>query len=166
MMQTGHDQSSSPGSWPLYRALVGVGVVCGLLIVSAFVLTFPVIARNEAAALQRAVFQVLPGAVASASFALGPDGNLRPAVEGDTALPVVHTASPCNRLICQCWVLRLLRDSTVCSANGPSATGPAKFTVSDSGSPSRRGSRQTAYSSCAAVMPPKGPTMLPQAGWV
>ena len=43
---------SQPSSWPLYRALVGVGIVCGLLIVSVYVLTLPVIARNEAEALQ------------------------------------------------------------------------------------------------------------------
>lgn len=77
-------------AWPLYRALVGVGVVCGLLIVSAFVLTFPVIARNEAEALQQAVFQVLPGAVAKTTFALGADGRFRLAQAGDTAQQLVH----------------------------------------------------------------------------
>jgi electron transport complex protein RnfG len=79
-----------PASWPMYRALVGVGVVCGLLIVSVFVLTGPVIARNEAAALQRAVFEVLPGAVARASFALTADGSLQPAQEGDDPWRMVH----------------------------------------------------------------------------
>ena len=43
-MATAPASNRSPGSWPLYRALVGVGVVCGLLIVSAYVLTGPVIA--------------------------------------------------------------------------------------------------------------------------
>ena len=63
-MQSASSQHNAahPPIWPLYRALVGVGLVCGLLIVSVFVLTGPVIARNEAEALQRAVFQVLPGA--------------------------------------------------------------------------------------------------------
>ena len=59
----------------MYRALVGVGVACGLLIVSVYVLTLPVIARNEAEALQRAVLQVLPGAVAKASFVFAADGT-------------------------------------------------------------------------------------------
>ena len=87
---TGHDNTAHPDIWPLYRALVGVGLVCGLLIVSVFVLTGPVIARNEAQALQEAVFQVLPGAVAKASFTLGPDGNFHPAADGDAPQQVVH----------------------------------------------------------------------------
>ena len=82
--------ASRPPAWPMYRALVGVGLVCGLLIVTVFVLTGPVIARNEAAALQAAVFQVLPGAVSSRSFTLAGDGNLRPAVDGDDPQATVH----------------------------------------------------------------------------
>jgi electron transport complex protein RnfG len=54
----------------MYRALVGVGLLCGLLIVSVFELTRPVIERNQAQALQRAIFQVLPGARSSATFQL------------------------------------------------------------------------------------------------
>jgi electron transport complex protein RnfG len=86
----GSPAAARPASWPMYRALVGVGVVCGLLIVSVFVLTGPVIARNEAAALQAAVFEVLPGAVARGSFTLTPDGRFRPAAEGDAPARMVH----------------------------------------------------------------------------
>lgn len=84
------DPTAMPPSWPMYRALVGVGVVCGLLIVSVFVVTLPIIARNEAAALQAAVFEVLPGAVTRQSFVLTSDGVLRPAVEGDDPRQMVH----------------------------------------------------------------------------
>jgi len=82
--------NNSAASWPLYRALVGVGMVCGLLIVSVFVLTGPVIARNEAAALQEAVFQVLPGAVARQSFTLGEQNSFRPARADDPPQQMVH----------------------------------------------------------------------------
>ena len=37
----------------MYRALVGVGLLCGLLIVSVYEITRPVIARNRAEALER-----------------------------------------------------------------------------------------------------------------
>ena len=84
------NRASHPPGWPMYRALVGVGMVCGLLIVSVFVLTLPVIARNEAAALQAAVFEVLPGATAKASFLLAEDGNFRSAREGDDPRQMVH----------------------------------------------------------------------------
>ena len=40
--------------------MVGVGLLCGLLIVTIHELTGPVIARNQAAALEAAVFEVLP----------------------------------------------------------------------------------------------------------
>jgi electron transport complex protein RnfG len=48
--------------WQLYRALVGVGVASALLIAAAFAATAPIIERNRAAALERAVLQVVPGA--------------------------------------------------------------------------------------------------------
>jgi electron transport complex protein RnfG len=91
-MQTTPNQgnASRPDSWPMYRALVGVGMVCGLLIVSVFVLTGPVIARNEAAALAEAVFKVLPGATAKTSFVLTADNSFRLAQEGDPAQQMVH----------------------------------------------------------------------------
>lgn len=91
-MQTSPNQgnASRPDSWPMYRALVGVGMVCGLLIVSVFVLTLPVITRNEAAALAEAVFKVLPGATAKTSFVLTVDNSFRLAQEGDPAQQMVH----------------------------------------------------------------------------
>ena len=69
------DRAAPPPSWPMYRALVGIGMLCGLLIVSVYVLTGPVIARNEARALEAAVFRVLPGATASHTFVLNEDGR-------------------------------------------------------------------------------------------
>jgi len=59
-----------PSPWQMYRAMVGIGLVCGLLIVIVFQVTKPVIDRNKAEALQRAIFQVLPEARSSATFRL------------------------------------------------------------------------------------------------
>ncbi len=56
--------------WPMYRAMVGIGLLCGLAIVTVFELTRPVIARNQAAALERAIFLVLPEARTSVTFRL------------------------------------------------------------------------------------------------
>ena len=74
----------------MYRALVGVGTLCGLLIVTVFVLTLPIITQNQAEFLQSAVFQVLPGAVSKQSFFLGDDGVFRPAQTGDSPPQTVH----------------------------------------------------------------------------
>ncbi len=62
----------------MYRALVGVGIACGLLIVGVFEWTRPVIAANRAEALRRAVFHVLPGAEASATYRALEEGGFAP----------------------------------------------------------------------------------------
>ncbi len=59
---------ASPSSWLMYRAMVGVGLVCGALIVSVYELTKPIIAHNQAEALQAAVFDVLADAKSSKTF--------------------------------------------------------------------------------------------------
>jgi electron transport complex protein RnfG len=75
------------------RAVVGVGALCGLLIAVAYEWTRPLIARNRAAALQRAIAQVLPGTSASRAFTLGPDEVFAPLEPGAAAAAgarVVH----------------------------------------------------------------------------
>jgi electron transport complex protein RnfG len=60
-----------PNPWHMVRSMVGVGLLCGLIIVSVFQATEGVIERNKAEALQRAIFRVLPEARASATFRYG-----------------------------------------------------------------------------------------------
>ncbi len=71
--------------FPMYRALVGVGMMCGLLIAVVYSGTLPIIEKNKAEALEKAVFAVLPGAATRETIALdggevhagfGADGNL------------------------------------------------------------------------------------------
>ena len=69
----------SPSAWPMYRAMVGIGVACGLLIVTVFQGTLPIIQRNKAEALQKAIFRVLPAAETSATFAFDPTNGFVPA---------------------------------------------------------------------------------------
>ena len=69
-------------AWQLYRTLVGLGLACALLIVVVFLVTAPVIDSNRQAALQAAVYQVLPGANDSTAFYLL-NGSLEPV--GDSA---------------------------------------------------------------------------------
>lgn len=61
--------------WPLYRALVGIGLVCAVVIASAYQLTLPIIDAKRTAALERAVLEVLPGASRWSSFAVAPEGE-------------------------------------------------------------------------------------------
>ncbi|TNF37134.1 MAG: FMN-binding protein [Deltaproteobacteria bacterium] len=53
------------------------GMVSGAVMASAYLVTAPVIAENRAAALERAVYEVLPSAVAQRPFVLR-DGGLAP----------------------------------------------------------------------------------------
>ena len=64
-----------PSTWHMYRAMVGVGVCCGLLIVTAFQVTRPIIERNKAEALQEAIFHVLPNARTSSTYRLDETGG-------------------------------------------------------------------------------------------
>ncbi|MBT8452725.1 MAG: FMN-binding protein [Deltaproteobacteria bacterium] len=73
---------AAPSIWHMYRAMVGVGVFCGLLIVSVFQVTLPIIERNKAEALQEAIFEVLPNATKSTTYRLTEAGGFE-LVEGE-----------------------------------------------------------------------------------
>jgi len=75
-------------TWPMYRTLVGIGMLCGLLIAIVFQGTRPVIERNRAEALERAVFAVLPAASRRETFALTADGSF--VADTDAAGQRVH----------------------------------------------------------------------------
>lgn len=65
----------------MLSAMVGIGVFCALLIVLTYEGTLPRVKLLKAAALEAAVFQVLPGTVKTQAFLLNPD-NTFSAVEG------------------------------------------------------------------------------------
>jgi electron transport complex protein RnfG len=74
----------------MLRAMAGIGALCGLAIVAVYVATGPVIERNRAAALERAIFQVLPDARSTRAFRRSAAGGFEPA--GAAAGDVVHAA--------------------------------------------------------------------------
>jgi electron transport complex protein RnfG len=71
-----------PNSLHMVRALGGIGILCSLLIVFTFQATLPTITRNKAEALEKAIFNVLPGAVSRASFQVMDSGDIA-AFEGE-----------------------------------------------------------------------------------
>lgn len=54
----------------MFRAMVGIGLLCALLIVLTYEFTLPVIKHNKTVALEKAVFKVLPGAVNRVTYKL------------------------------------------------------------------------------------------------
>ena len=71
-----------PSAWHMYRAMVGVGVFCGLLIVSVFQVTRPIIEHNKAEALKKAIFHVLTDASTSSTYRLNDAGGFE-VLEGE-----------------------------------------------------------------------------------
>ncbi|MCB0281887.1 MAG: FMN-binding protein [Calditrichae bacterium] len=71
MNQTDLLQGQKPSnSIHMFRAMVGIGLLCALLIVVSYEYTLPVIKHNKAVALEKAVFQVIPGAVKRVTYKL------------------------------------------------------------------------------------------------
>ena len=82
--------AAPPSIWHMYRAMVGVGVFCGLLIVSVFQVTLPRIERNKAEALQKAIFHVLPNASTSTTYYFDEDGGFKLLEGDDLGEPLVY----------------------------------------------------------------------------
>lgn len=81
---TSTDAASAPAAtstWHMYRAMVGVGACCGLLIVGMYQLTLPIIEQNKADELKAAIFDVLPDAATSTTFRLEEDSGAFVAVD-------------------------------------------------------------------------------------
>jgi len=51
-------------------AMVGIGIVCALLIVFTYEQTLPIIEKNKKAALEKAIFKVVPGISSTRTFQL------------------------------------------------------------------------------------------------
>ncbi len=62
----------------MYRTLVGIGVVCAVIIVGVFEVTWPVINVNKKQALEQAIFQVLPQVRSFAAYGLDEQQILKP----------------------------------------------------------------------------------------
>ncbi len=59
----------------MYLTLISVGAVCGLAIVSVYLMTQPIIQQNQINYRQQAVLSVLPGATTSQAFQLSDRGK-------------------------------------------------------------------------------------------
>ena len=66
-------QPSAPGV-AMLRALGGIAMLSGLLVVLVYQFTLPIIAENQRIASEKAVFRVIPGAVSKRDFVLEAGG--------------------------------------------------------------------------------------------
>jgi len=59
----------------MYRAMVGIGLVCAFIIVSVFQYTFPIIKQNKLELLQKSLYQIFPDAKQFQRFQHQTDGR-------------------------------------------------------------------------------------------
>jgi electron transport complex protein RnfG len=84
-------QNTNTSSMPMLRAMVGIGALCALLIVLTFEGTLPRIERLKAEALEKAIFRVLPGTVATKTFQLDQNNGFIEVSAKDAVEPLVYT---------------------------------------------------------------------------
>lgn len=68
----------------MYRTLVGIGLICALVIVTAFEITLPIITVKKQRALEKAIFQVLPDAKSFTAYGLDENNNFQKNAVGKT----------------------------------------------------------------------------------
>jgi len=84
------------GSARMIVTMGGIGLICGILIVLTYQLTLPVINRNKAEALERAIFEVVPGAVEKAVFERSGD-KLIPSSEASASVEKYYACYDAER---------------------------------------------------------------------
>jgi len=87
MNTSGPIQQPPTSAWSMYRAIVGIGALCALLIVTVYQTTAGRIRENQERFLALAVAEVLPAAQSTVAVALAEDGHLKKTGESP-ALPV------------------------------------------------------------------------------
>jgi electron transport complex protein RnfG len=78
--------SKEASSFRLVATLAVTGLLSGLVLVAIFLVTQPIILRNQAEAMQRAIFRVLPGTTTIDMFVLSGE-DLQPFESADGSLP-------------------------------------------------------------------------------
>ncbi|MCU7845051.1 MAG: FMN-binding protein [Candidatus Thiodiazotropha sp. (ex Monitilora ramsayi)] len=67
-------QQPATPTGPMIRTLMGIAMLSGFLVVLTYQLTKPIIEENQRRAIEAAVFQVIPGAVARKDFVVNETG--------------------------------------------------------------------------------------------
>ena len=76
--------------WHMYRALVGIGILCALIITSVYELTKPIISRNKGEVLEQAIFTLLPDARFKKTYRLTAESRFEQITDSARADRVVY----------------------------------------------------------------------------
>ncbi|MCB0373124.1 MAG: FMN-binding protein [Muricauda sp.] len=77
------EMQNPANSKKMLLAMVGIGIISAFLIVMSFELTLPRVTRLKAEALEKAIFEVLPGTVRTQAYGVNTNGELIELAEGD-----------------------------------------------------------------------------------
>jgi electron transport complex protein RnfG len=83
-------KSDNTSALSMIGALAGVATLAGLLVVTVFQLTQPIIASKKAAALRKAIYDVVPDAHNIVSFFLDEKGDLQVLDSEDKQTPLLY----------------------------------------------------------------------------
>jgi electron transport complex protein RnfG len=82
-------QQPPTSAWSMYRAIVGIGAVCALLIVTVYQTTAARIRENQERFLALAVSEVLPAAHSTVAVLLTEDGRLEETADEGAEVPAL-----------------------------------------------------------------------------
>ncbi len=88
--------TAEDNSMKMLQAMVGIGILCALLIVSTFQFTLPIIKKNKAEALEKAIFTVLPGIEKKQAFMMNEAGEFEMVTEDDVAGEKIYAGYNAN----------------------------------------------------------------------
>lgn len=77
------EAAPEPGSGKMISAMGAIGLLAGILIVFTYQVTFPFIEQNKARLLEKAIFEVVPGAATKHVFSVSADGAVTEVTEAD-----------------------------------------------------------------------------------
>lgn len=77
------EMQNPANSKKMLLAMVGIGIISAFLIVMSFELTLPRVTRLKAEALEKAIFDVLPGTVNTQTYGVNAKGELFELADGD-----------------------------------------------------------------------------------
>ena len=80
----------STGNMKMLRAMVGIGVLCALLIVLTYEKTRPIIEKNKAEALKKAIFKVIPRVTKTKAYEIMENQDVKALKEGTNAFKTIY----------------------------------------------------------------------------
>ena len=91
------ENQASSSSIKMLKAMLVIGIISALLIVSAYQLTLPRVLKLKAEALEMAIFKVLPGTVSTQTFGINAKGELTKIEDAENSESIYYAGYDKNK---------------------------------------------------------------------